>query len=81
MLLKLALAVGLLTTVGLAPSYAQTTTTPDVRSPTAGDPGAKPAPVKRHRPYIRKHAVISDKPVPGETTGNPPARAGAGGGG
>jgi hypothetical protein len=79
MFLKLALSVGLLTAVGLAPSYAQTTS--DTRSPTAGDPGAKPVPVKPHKPFIRKHAVITDKPVPGATTGNAPARAGAGGGG
>jgi hypothetical protein len=78
MFLKLALSVGLLTAVGLGPVMAQTTS--DTRSPTAGDPGAKPA-TKPHKPFIRKHAVVNDKPAPGATTGNAPARAGAAGGG
>ncbi len=79
MFLKLALSVGLLTAVGMGATFAQTTS--DTRSPVAGDPGAKPVPVKPHKPFIRKHAVISDKPAPGATTGNAPARAAAGGGG
>jgi hypothetical protein len=79
MFLKLALSVGLLATVAVGPAFAQTTS--DTRSPVAGDPGAKPVPVKPHKPFIRKHAVVTDKPAPGATTGNAPDRAAAAAGG
>ena len=78
MFLKLALSVGLLTAVGLAPAFAQTAS--DARSPVAGDPGSKPV-TKPHRPFIRKHAVVNDKPAAGSTNGNSPDRAAAAAGG
>jgi hypothetical protein len=89
MLLKLALSAGLLTAIGMTvvPSaFAQTTTgsTPtvgDTRSPTLGDPGSKPVPTPRRRPHLVRHPSTADAPGPGQTTGNPPDRAAAGGGG
>jgi hypothetical protein len=77
MFLKLALSAGLLIAVGMGTAQAQTTTG-ETRNPTLGDPGTS---VKQphHRPF-RKH-VVSDKPGPGQTTGNTPDRAAAGGGG
>jgi hypothetical protein len=72
MFLKLALSIGLLTAVGMGTSFAQAPT-PDVRSPTLGDPGAKPPVAVQHRP--RFHRL----PKPAATTGIPaPARAAAG---
>ena len=76
MLLKMALSIGLLTAVGMGTSFAQAT--PDVRSPTLGDPGAKPAvPTTIHKPHFRR----LPKPAPSSGVGNAPDRAAAGGGG
>jgi hypothetical protein len=76
MFLKLALSVGLLTAVGMGTSFAQATT--DTRSPTLGDPGAKPAaPSVIKKPHFHRIA----KPAPSSGVGNAPDRAAAGGGG
>jgi hypothetical protein len=77
MFLKLVLSVGLLTAVGMAPSFAQTTS--DTRSPALGDPGAKP-PAKSIIRKPRFHHIA--KPAPAsDGVGNAPDRAAAGGGG
>ena len=82
MMLKLALSAGLLFAAGVGTTYAQTTTTdaPAVsagRNPSLGDPGSRVTPRRRH---VRQ-PIPSDKPGPGQTNGNPPDRAAAGGGG
>ncbi len=77
MLLKLTLSMALLTMIGMGTSLAQTTT-PDVRNPALGDPGAKPVPARHHAPRIRRHLP---RPSPSTGVGAAPDRAAAGGGG
>ena len=74
MLVKLALSVGLLTAVGIGTTFAQTT--PDVRNPTLGDPGAKPPPAPHHARFRKP-----PKPTRSSGVGDAPDRAAAGGGG